>query len=469
MRKILLTAVTFLVIFTAKSQWIQQNAGFTNDTLGFYEMSLPNKNTAWAVCFDIRRGVNAGRFILDFTRTTDGGATWIPGKMGDDHTLQFANISAIDEMEAWVAMNKRFTYGGGLYHTTDGGVTWEKSSPDEIFDDNSYPNFVHFRTDGNGVARNKGMAMGDPNGGYWEVYTTMNGGKKWKRVPEADLPPMVPGEFGWISGFAAVEETVWFGTSAGRLYKTEDFGKTWTVHTVVPGGGGFVMELALNDDKLHGVAHVRNNLGTFLYSTADGGVTWTNLGQPVNWKSSRITSVPGTNALVSTGINGNRAFNGSAISYDNGSTWIELENIVPKTVSRFYDAETGYACGAFVWGPPLRGGIFKSAIVFQDPAQDEKVTGAGIKKMEQAKITAEQLRVYPTPANNVVHVVLQDVFVNARSVVSILSMDGRVIEAKTSAGAKTIQLDVSKLPAGVYNIRVVTNAQVTNRVITVTR
>src|SRR5688572_6412298 len=142
MRRILLTAVTFLLIFTARSQWIQQNAGFTNDTLGFYEMSLPNKNTAWAVCFDITRGVNAGRFVLDFTRTTDGGATWIPGKMGNDHTLQFANISAISETEAWVAMNKRFVTGGGLYHTIDGGVTWEQSSPTEIFDENSYPNFV---------------------------------------------------------------------------------------------------------------------------------------------------------------------------------------------------------------------------------------------------------------------------------------------------------------------------------------
>ena len=468
MKRLLLTVATGFLIHIANAQWIQQNAGFSNDTLGFYEMSLPNKNTAWASCFDIRAGVNGGRFILDFTRTTDGGATWIPGKVGTDHTLQIANISAISETEAWVAMNKRYLTGGGLYHTTDGGVTWEKSNPTEIFDENSYPNFVHFRTDGNGVARNKGIAMGDPNNGYWEVYTTTNGGKKWKRVPESDLPPMVPGEFGWISGFAAVEETVWFGTSAGRMYKTTNFGKVWTVHTVDP-GGKFVMEIAFNDDKLHGVAHLRNNTGTFLYSTADGGVTWTNLGQPANWKSSRITSVPGTNALVSTGINANRAFNGSSVSYDNGTTWTELENVVPKTVSRFYDAETGYACAAFVYGPPLRGGIFKSAIVFQDPAQDNKIAAAGKKNLEQDKITADQLKVYPSPANDVVHVQLQDAFVNARTDVSILSMSGRVLESKTSVGSKSIQFNVSKLPAGVYIVRVTTNAQVTNRVITIAR
>lgn len=463
MKGLLLTAAASFLILIANAQWIQQNAGFSNDTLGFYEMSLPNKHTAWAVCFDIRAGVNGGKFVLDFTRTTDGGATWIPGKMGNDHTLQFANISAISETEAWVAMNKRFVTGGGLYHTTDGGVTWEKSNPNEIFDENSYPNFVHFSD------RNHGIAMGDPNNGYFEVYTTNNKGKKWKRVPKSDLPAILPNEYGWLSGFAVVGKTVWFGTSAGRMYKSTNFGKDWTVHTVDP-AGKFVMEIAFNDDQLHGVTHVRNNFGnTFLYSTADGGVTWTNLGQPANWKSSRITAVPGTNALISTGIHFNRAFVGSAVSYDNGTTWTELENTVPKTVSRFYDAETGYACGAFVSGPPLRGGIFKSAIVFQEPAQDEKITGAEMKNMEQGKITTDQLKIYPTPANDVVHVQLQDEFVNAKSVVSILSMDGRVLESRTSSGSRSVQLNVSKLPPGVYVVRVVTNAQITNRVITIAR
>ena len=92
-----------------------------------------------------------------------------------------------------------------------------------------------------------------------------------------------------------------------------------------------------------------------------------------------------------------------------------------------------------------------------------------MKKVEQVKITADQLKVYPTPANDVVNVVLQDALVNAKSVVSILSMDGRVLETRTSVGAKSIRLNVSKLPAGVYTVRVTTNAQVTNKVITVSR
>src|SRR5687767_8162714 len=169
MKKYLLSAVSIFLIVTANAQWQVQNAGFTNDTLGFYEMSLPDANTAWAVCYDGKGGLFSGRPVLDFTRTTDGGNTWIPGKVGTDQTLRFSNISAIDGMEAWVAMHKiDFSKGGGVFHTTDGGITWEHTNPGELFDNNSSPEFVYFKD------KNHGIAVGDPNGGYFEVYLTNN-------------------------------------------------------------------------------------------------------------------------------------------------------------------------------------------------------------------------------------------------------------------------------------------------------
>lgn len=463
MKKLLLSAVAIVAIFTANAQWLQQNAGYTNDTLGFYEMSIPNKNTAWAVSFDIKCGLGCGRFIQDFTRTTNGGATWIPGKMGTDKTIEFSNISAIDENEAWVAMNKRFTGGGGLYHTTDGGATWEQPNAGEIFDDNSFPNFVYFKD------RNHGIAMGDPNGGYFEVYTTNNKGKKWKRVPQAELPATVPNEYGFASGYAVVNNTLWFGTTQGRMYKTTDFGKTWTVNTVDP-AGRYINEIAFNDDMLHGVAHLRGGGGTFLFSTVDGGLTWTNLGQPANWKSSRITAVPGTNALISTGINGNPNFRGSAISYDNGTTWTEIERAGNKTVCRFYDATTGYACGTFVTGPPLRGGIFKSELNIQVPSSGNNADGNRQRIPKSSPVEkVSSIKVYPTPANDVVNIVLDDASANAECTISVISMDGKVIQATKSSRLKTIKLDVSKLVRGVYTLRISTNSQITNNVITITR
>ncbi len=473
MKKYVLAAVTVLLMFTANAQWLQQNAGFTNDTLGFYEMSLPDKNTAWAVCYDGKGGLLSGRPVLDFTRTTNEGDTWIPGKVGSDRTLRFSNISAIDGQEAWVAMHKigpvpnnlflSFGRGGGVFHTTDAGVNWEQSNPGELFDNNSVPRFVHFKD------KNHGVAMGDPDGGYFEVYITNNKGKKWKRVRQDNLPAPLENEVGWISGHAVVGDIIWFGTSAGRMYKSTDFGKTWTVHTVDPLPGTYVNEIAFLDDGLHGVAHLRGRGRTFVFSTSDGGLTWTNYFQPANWKNSRVTAVPGTNAFVSTSIN-NPFFRGSAVSYDAGQTWTEIEKDASKAVCRFFDANTGYAGGFFLTGPPLRGGIFKSEIVFQLPQSQAKHGSITRSNIQQKEITTDAVvRVYPVPANDVVNIALPDAFISTASTISILSVNGKMIETRRSKASNLIQLDVSKLTPGVYMLRISTNTQTINKVITITR
>ncbi|RYY96323.1 MAG: T9SS type A sorting domain-containing protein, partial [Chitinophagaceae bacterium] len=288
-----------------------------------------------------------------------------------------------------------------------------------------------------------------------------------KRVPAADLPTPLPNEYGWISGYAVAGNTLWFGTSAGRMYKSTDFGKTWAVHVVDP-AGSTVFEIAFNDDGLRGVTHLRNAAGTFLWATADGGATWTNLGQPANWKSSRITAVPGTDALVSTAVNA-PAFRGSAISYDNGLTWTELERATSKAACRFLDAQTGYAGAFFVTGPPFQGGIFKSEIAFEAPAAGSRrsVTAATPQPVRTPR--ASLLSVYSSPASSVLHVVLDDALLDAKSRVDLVSIDGRVVSSTRAVGAKTIPLDVSRLLPGTYIVRVTANSQTISKTVTVAR
>jgi hypothetical protein len=226
------------------------------------------------------------------------------------------------------------------------------------------------------------------------------------------------------------------------------------------------MEMAFNDDGLHGVAHLRNN-GTFLYSTSDGGLTWTNLGQPANWKSSRITAVPGTNAYVATSVNG--FDRGSSVSYDNGVTWTVIESLVPKAVTRFFDASTGYAGSFFLTGPPLRGGIYKSQIVFEVPLSENKrrVSKPGMKRED---ITKEALvKVYPIPANNLVNISLPAAFTKAMSVISIVNMDGKVLATRTIKAGTLMQVDVSKLSPGLYIVRIQSNTQTITKAITIAR
>ena len=237
MKKYSLSAAAILIVHAASAQWQPQNAGFTNDTLGFYEMSLPNDSTAWAICYDGKGGLSSPRLILDFTRTTNHGQTWVPGKVGTDTTLGLSNISAVSSTEAWVAMHKRVGNGGGLYHTTDAGVTWAQSGVGQIFDTVSFPDFVHFKDATHGVA------MGDPNGGSFEIYTTDDGGTTWDKVTPSHMSATLPNENGWISGFYAVGNSIWFGTTAGRIWRSVNFGKDWTAHVADP-AGKFVNEIA---------------------------------------------------------------------------------------------------------------------------------------------------------------------------------------------------------------------------------
>ncbi len=479
MRTVLLAATAFFLSLTTSAQWLEQDHGFTNDTVGFYEISIPDKNTAWSVCYDGWIGLLSGRPMLDFIRTTDAGATWSRGKLGNDYTLRASNISAIDGQEAWVAMHKigpvpgnyygSFGKGGGVFHTEDGGLTWEHTNPGELFDNNSVPRFVHFKD------KNHGIAVGDPNGGYFEIYITNNKGKKWKRVAQENIPAANPNEIAWISGYYVIGNTVWFGTDQGRMYKSEDFGKTWTVLTVDPIPGTYVHEIAFLDDGLTGIAHLRGRGRTFVFSTTDGGLTWTNYFQPANWKNSRVTAVPGTNAFVSTAIHGNPLFRGSAVSYDAGQTWTEIENQSSKAACRFFDANTGYAGGLYVTGHPLfgTGGFFKSEIVFQTPSStDNSVTATAGRQPAagQDKLLNETaVKIYPSPARDVINLVLQDALLNAQGVVSIYSLNGKLLQSTKLTGARSMQLNVSSLPAGVYMIRIASKTQTINKLVTITK
>lgn len=455
MKHVTLFAVAVLWGHAASAQWQSQHAGFSNDTLGFYEMSLPNDSTVWAVCYDGKQGLGSGRLVLDFTRTTNGGASWTAGKLGTDTTLSVSNISAISTAEAWVAMHKRAGTGGGLYRTTDGGLTWNQAAAGKIFDANSFPGFVHFFKD-----KSRGLAVGDPNGGYFEIYTTTDGGANWDRVTTQHLPATLPNEYGLISGFYALDSTIWFGTTAGRIWKSVNFGADWTAHVVDP-TGRFVNEIAFNDDKLRGVTHVRNNQGgTFLYSTTDGGATWSAPNRPSYWKRSRVTAVPGTDALISTSVV--PIDPGSAISYDNGTTWAPLDNNIPMAVCRFRNAGIGYAGSFFITGPPFNPGMYKSTITFQ-PRLSVAGSAAG------AQAAADFASVYPTLANEVINISLKDGAAKATSVIHLLDLSGKVLETKSSKAKEIIRMDLGKLPPGQYMLRISNGGRTVSKAFTIAR
>jgi photosystem II stability/assembly factor-like uncharacterized protein len=415
---------------SARAQWVSQNAGFTNKTLGFYELSIVDAQTVWAICYDGIGGLLGPAHVLDFTRTTDGGTTWTPGLMGSNTSLAFSNIWALSGTEAWVAMhNFTRSTGGGIFHTTDGGLTWTHNNPGVLFDNRSFPNFVHFKNSLHGIAG------GNAKDGYFEIYTTADGGASWTRTPQANIPAYVSGGgSGWFDGFCVLGNTVWFGTTGGQMYKSMDYGQTWTASTVSPLGYD-VYEIAFNDDGLHGLTHVRSSIATMLFATSDGGTTWTEQATHRRWKQSKVTSVPGTSLFVSTSVIASNQ--GSAFTADNGFTWTNIDVTAPKAACRFFNATTGWAGGYFsdVPGTNISGGLYKwnSSVLLAtgtDPARARATFSA-----------------YPNPATD--QLTLSFPEAPARQHLRLQDATGRLVKEFQQTGATT-RLSLTDLPKGLY-------------------
>ena len=293
-----------------------------------------NQDTGWLA-------VEAGQgstTTIAVARTTDAGSTWqvatfvtpLPGGLNLDFTSPEDGWLLAMSTPAAGLMSKV------LYATSDGGRTWQQDScslgpgcpqTDGQLPVDSYPTSISFvGSDGFVSALNHG----DP---YLWFYGSQDAGRSWQRipltVPKADVqgygdvyPPSFPGasgrmlvqfssstgpdlvvykstdgglrwqpnatsplpvslgspaQFGWTDG-----EDGWVASGDGHgLYRTTDGGRTWT-RTPLPNAAGPAalegrLQIAFTDAQ-DGFLAASNRSGTCeIYSTHDGGQTWTPL------------------------------------------------------------------------------------------------------------------------------------------------------------------------------------------------
>jgi photosystem II stability/assembly factor-like uncharacterized protein len=336
--------------------WDVQASGFTALSRGINDVSIVNENIAWASAYD---GSGGNATVRDYSRTINGGQTWIPGTVnasGITSSYGLANLCAINADTAWAAIypNTTSIAAQGVYRTNNGGTTWVKQTSATFNLSTSFINVVHF------FNANDGVALGDPESGYHEIYTTSNGGTTWARVPQANLPaPLAADEYGTIGYYHVLGNTVWYTTTKGRIYKSTNKGLNWTVTTTPLAANCFIVDLAFKDQNngimiCNRLSPVENGI---LYSTSNGGTTWsllTNNLTAISGENS-IAYVPGTTNTyyVSSAVAGS---SGTAYTEDGGATWTVLDNIQHNCV-RFYNQNTGYS-GGFNTSNTV-GGMFK--------------------------------------------------------------------------------------------------------------
>ena len=222
-------------------------------------------------------------------RTNDGGITWYDVTPPDlEEVASAVHTFILDKDHAWVQKPdfNNFPNNGLLYHTADGGLTWNVSSTPFSGGDISF------------LDANNGWMLADLGVGAGSnavaVFQTTDGGATWFQTytndpnnPEASdtLPlggiksDLVPVDMltAWVGG-------VVYSPGSIYLFRTDDNGQTWTPVSLELPEGTEEIELGIDRDQLRFVSEQDGFLivrmsgeatQTAVYVTDDGGATWT--------------------------------------------------------------------------------------------------------------------------------------------------------------------------------------------------
>ena len=428
------TKERFIKVGGAATVWTMQNSAFASASRGIDQIAIVDANTVWAKAYD---GINPSGYIREFTKTNNGGTTWTPGTISFTNSANYgvANIFPFDYMTAYACMFPVTGTGGTIVKTTDGGATWN-TQPTATFT-NSWADFVHFFDPNNGVC------VGDPiatSGTDFFIYKTSNGGTTWTQVTGA--PACQTGEAGIVNYYDAIGNTIWFTTNLGRCYKSTDMGATWTVSST---GIAATFTVHFKDANVGIAVEQASPFG--MKKTNNGGTTWQTL-VPTGYlvKTPDIAFVPGT---TSTWIDvASFPSNGSAISYDDGATFQNVDSgSVQFTSVAFLDINNGWA-GSYNASSTLDG-IYK---------WNPSVT-TGITNHAEGNIS-----VYPIPSKGIINIGLGKMEDENMSIAVYNVLGAKVMSMQTKAISNDIiQLDLTDREPGLYFVTIINGGKTINR------
>ena len=258
---------------------------------------LTNPDTVYASC--------KGQFSRMSLRTGQEKQYWVGaqslyGSVPGDLIYRFQRVSP---MELSPFDSHVIYYGSQYVHRTrDEGVTWERISPDLTAHDPRYLNVVS----GGPITRD---VTGE------EVYSTLYA------IRESPLQ----------------KGLIWTGANDGPVYVTRDDGRTWTNVTprdLPPGGRVQTIEPSPHRAGSAYIAVYRYLMGDFqpyIYRTDDYGKTWTRLTDGTNGIANDnptrvVREDPSRAGLLYAGTEF-----GIYVSFDNGGHWVPFQLNLPTT------------------------------------------------------------------------------------------------------------------------------------------
>jgi photosystem II stability/assembly factor-like uncharacterized protein len=275
-------------------------------------------------------------------RTTDGGASWRPRPVTGAEALDFRDVDAISDRIAY-ALSIGPGESSRIYKTTDGGERWQlqfaNTDPKVFLDAMAFWD------------ADRGIAVSDAVDGQFVILTTSNGGGAWNRIAPGQLPAALPGEGAFAASGTNVavhgRGEVWIGTNAGRVLRSSDAGRTWTIAATPmrTGESAGIFSIAFRDAR-HGVVvggdyRKEQEAIDNVALTADGGATWTLVKEKgLSGYRSVVAWVPGmAQSLIAAGPSG------VDWSSDGGRSWAAIAGGGFDTLSLAGRTRTGWAAG----------------------------------------------------------------------------------------------------------------------------
>jgi photosystem II stability/assembly factor-like uncharacterized protein len=382
--------------------WVEQNSNVPNTAL--YSVSAIDDHNVW-IC-------GASGTVL---RTINGGTNWVSvGGAPIPGTLALYNIFGIDSLSALVTgSSSTSTF---VYRTSNAGTNWA-----QVFTQTG--GFIDAIWMGNAQA---GFMYGDPVGGRWSLWGTINGGLTWDsaqfRLPQAGA------ETGYNNAFYfdAISQAVWFGTNNTRIYRSTNL-IFWSTQTTTGEANSSALWFTSPTNGMTG--------GTTLLFTTNSGATW----------NPPVSSLPGTGNIVGiTGFGSDwwvvRQAAQIYFTFNDGASWTAQYS---APAGNYFHITRSRAGTPTLYAVRDNGGI-------------SKATGLLLGINPVSNITPEQFSLgqnYPNPFNpstNIKYQIKENSFVK----LTIYDVIGReaatLVNEKLSPGTYEVEWDASNYPSGVY-------------------
>lgn len=334
MKKNLLSFLfTASMMVLSAQNWTPMAAGMLPANYVIFSISAVGDDVVWAIAsgeyYQAPIPSTHRPYIL---RTSNGGQTWTVAEIEEAAGAISFQIVAVDSLTAWITTQD---YGGGagrkLYRTADGGDLWTL----RLNDISSGVALNWFEDGQHWLAHNRqAISRSDDNGATWDNATISGYNTTEYQLLHSGAN---------IS--CTIGDTLWNGTSEGRIVRFRDHGNTTEFISTGLGIGTEIYSIAFQDHE-NGLLYNRNSFGiNRIARSTDGGTTWTNLTQQPGTFGWNIAAVPGSPGTYVVASNYNHILGKVAITQDFGNTWSVESLNKPLNSVVFTSPETGWISG----------------------------------------------------------------------------------------------------------------------------